>query len=115
MKRYILLVEHEAVVREATAGMAELLGFHVINVGSADLALGVLNAVMIDVLLLGSLGDEDDRSILAGIARRTQSSIRVVVLHDPRSAHPVVPGSDASLARPFSIQQLGNVLRNTRS
>ncbi len=115
MKRYILVVDHDVSARQATARMAELLGYHTINVDSADLALGVLKAVMIDVLLLGSLGaDDDERAVLAAIARRAQPSIRVLVTDDRRLSNGGIPEGDACLAVPFSIQQLADALGRMR-
>lgn len=113
MKHSILLVEHDSMARSTAARMVETLGYHAIGVENADLALGVLKAVLIDVMLIGLLPD-DDLAALAAIAKRAQPRLKVILACDPRLSGVPEPGVDAYVQKPFSLQELGHVLGRMR-
>lgn len=113
MKHSILLVDHDVPARSAVAQMVEVLGYHAIGVAHAELALGVLNAVMVDVLLVGWLPD-DDLAALVAIARRTQPGLKVVAAFERSLSIPGAPAIDAFIHTPFSLRELKNVLRTLR-
>lgn len=104
MKHSILLVEHDAAARSTIAQMVEALGYHAMAVATADLALGVLKAVVVDVLLVGVLPD-DDQDALVAIARRAQPRLRVIGACSAGACD-----IDAFIPAPFSLQDLRNAL-----
>lgn len=109
MKHSILLVEHDAAARSTITRMVEALGYRAIGVAHAELALGVLKAVVVDVMLLGWLPD-DDQAALVAIARRAQPRLRVIVASAAGMEDAGTRDIDAFVRTPFSLQDLQNVL-----
>ena len=81
MKRSILVVDDDALIRELTDVALSQAGYHVVTASSGQTALGVLSQVRIDLVLLDiHMPGMDGLAVLDAAGRRHGARIPIVMM-----------------------------------
>jgi CheY-like chemotaxis protein len=115
MQTQILLVEDQPRVREMTARLLECLGYSCTAVESGAAALHQLQQARFDIVLTDLVMPGMDGYELAETIKRQQLAPKVALvtgsLGDPDFSLLASLGIDAYLAKPFTLAQLEEMLR----
>ena len=101
----VLLVEDEALVRWATAAVLREAGYRVLDVGSADEALPILEErsdIAVVFTDINMPGDMDGQALAFEVMRRWPCIGLLVASGDVRTRSPRLPDGSRFLAKPYS-------------
>ncbi|HEX8090014.1 MAG TPA: response regulator [Blastocatellia bacterium] len=110
MATTLLLAEDDAISRKMYSRVLEAEGYHVIDVGDGEAALGVLQSEAIDLLLTDVMMPGMDGLELIERAREIQPQVRAIVMTGLRTDNAVIGAFRNKacdfLSKPFHLEEL---------
>lgn len=106
----VLVVQHDAVTRDAIKSMLDRLGCLTIRVSSTDFAIGALRTVVFNLMLFSSTRDDIEVEMVALRAKVVQPRVKVIFLTGSLPARQL-SAVDLVLQTPFEIDMLEDAIR----
>jgi DNA-binding NtrC family response regulator len=106
VRQSILIAENDVLTRLTVTNMLEALGFRTVEAQTQGVALGILEGVWFDTIIISSTRDDQDGSIFAGKAKAVQPHIKTIVMSGLGHPEYIHPNVDALVAKPFSLDDL---------
>jgi len=107
MPRSVLVVEKDDLARLIIAYMVNAMGYRAAEANSHESALGALNGVWFNTIIVApAVGDPDGR-LVAWEAKALQPHIKVIMVSGGGQTNSdAVPYVDAYVAKPFTLEQI---------
>jgi len=111
MRLSVLLIEPDLSTLDIMADMVTALGHRAIGVLTTAMAIGALQAIKVDVAIIGLAPDDPDGIAIAALAKSHQPGIKTVVSSGKHVSRIAMPTIDAFLNKPFSIDDMRKTLQ----
>ena len=82
------------------------MGFRTIDADTQEAALGILEGVWFDTIVMSSTKDDPDGKIFAGKVKAIQPHIKTILMSELGHREYVPPSVDAVVAKPFSLDDI---------
>jgi len=106
----VVVVEKDFQTRAAVAHMVEALGNAAILCEDSQAALDVLDAAIINVIIINSGKQDSDSAALAFEAKVRQPGIKILALSTLIASETIDRYVDAYVQKPFTLQQLEHAI-----
>jgi len=106
MPRSVLVVEDDALTRLTIAYMVNAMGYRAAEANSHESALGALNGIWFNTIIVAPTPDDPDGRRVAWEAKALQPHIKVIVVSGSGGGHKPAPYVDAFVAKPFTLEQI---------
>lgn len=106
MARHAFVVEENSLIRQSVCEMLSLIGYLPMVARDLHQATKVLTSIRFDVLFVGTGHRTTYNETLANMARRLQSSMRIVAVRPGEREMAGFDGAHAYLPFPFTIRDL---------
>jgi len=110
MARHAFVVEENSLIRQSVCEMLSQSGYLPMVPSDLHQATKVLTSIRFDVLFVGTGHRTTYNETLANLARRLQSSMKIVAVRPGERALAGFDGADAHLPLPFTIEELREAL-----
>jgi len=110
MARHAFVVEENSLIRQSVCEMLSLVGYLPMVARDLHQATKLLASIHFDVMFVGTGHRTTYNETLANLARRLQSSMKIVAVRPGERAMAGFDGADAYLPLPFTIQELREAL-----
>lgn len=106
MRHSILIAENDVLTRFTVRSMLEIMEFRTIDAYTQEAALGILEGVWFDTIVMSSTRDDPDGKIFAGKAKAIQPHIKTILMSGFGHQEYMPPNVDAVVAKPFSLDDI---------
>jgi DNA-binding NtrC family response regulator len=107
----ILLVEPDVLALETTSEMLTFAGFRTVSLQTAELALGALQAINIDVAIFSSGPEDPSGTVFAMAAKRIQPALKVIIGTESSFSERLNTHADATVHKPYVPQEITSLVR----
>jgi len=114
MARHAFVVEENSLIRQSVCEMLSQAGYLAMVAGDLHQATKLLASIKFDVLFVGTGHRTTYNETLANMARRLQSSMKIVAVRPGERATAGFDGAHAYLPFPFTLRDLRAALDKAR-